>query len=892
MTVLTKTEEGWTSVKFNDAPLWKKFQNINRILGVAEDSSPPKAAPPVRNRKPKRRIPGPGTDNASHQGGEPTLQPVLASVPTLQEILDAGIHQLQEHHQQEQRLWEATCAGQEGVAQDAPVIPEVPLRSESFDSSEFCSLEPRRDRKPINRSFSADGLQDLGPALSPPGPSLPGQGVSGSLTGEVFRAWSGVVSPSGGKEEFLPIARQKRRKATRDPSLDGFLPEDLERLNCAFQRFRVPGSSEVRQKDVCRLLSFLGHVFIDESDVRGMAGQITAHSYLDFDEFQSFMMVYNHYELRQFHRFFDDFDLEGSGEISLSEIRKMISALGFVPMRRIIEETLDVVDRDGNAVLDFDEMLLFLKVYRNCEGFTKEELDTMRMVHTAFCEVGRGAQAVLPSFNLSAALVEVFGMQVANLAAKLELALRKHPDPSAEAEFEEAETQWIPLTEFLILARQCREELYVGTQTVYKEEFAKIDADGSGGISQAELQLVLSSEGYVPLGKPVREVLLEVVSEWTDDRELDFDEFFDFTYIYRKRCGFTKAEVMAFQALFQKFDADSSGEISVLELGDVFRYLGHHLQLHHLYAFIVQVDNDGNGELRFQEFLKLMSLHRQKELASIRLIFDDLAREDRLSSERLPLALETCGYEPAEERLAVDGESLVFEQFLELVDLCREDTMRGDRGRANFSVEDIRQFRSLFEWVDVNHSGTIDPPELFHLLEVLNWQPKTKEAQRELMQSLGVARKRADEVAGTVDLTPGISFPTFMQLARIMQTRDDLAQEELLQNLIAELGYSTPEVDQFRKAFIHWSGMAMQWEVGLEGSPSSEDAVPRDLVIRLVRHMGVSYTGRHMSELAAGLTPLLDNDFALDFSGFLRLMKWMADTDFAGLSLFKSPSKK
>ena len=67
----------------------------------------------------------------------------------------------------------------------------------------------------------------------------------------------------------------------------------------------------------------------------------------------------------------------------------------------------------------------------------------------------------------------------------------------------------------------------------------------------------------------------------------------------------TKAE---FQEAFNLFDKDGDGTITIDELATVMKSLGQKPTLQELEDMIKEVDNDGNGEIDFQEFLDLMAL--------------------------------------------------------------------------------------------------------------------------------------------------------------------------------------------------------------------------------------------------------------------------------------------
>lgn len=64
--------------------------------------------------------------------------------------------------------------------------------------------------------------------------------------------------------------------------------------------------------------------------------------------------------------------------------------------------------------------------------------------------------------------------------------------------------------------------------------------------------------------------------------------------------------VSEFLDAFKLFDKDNSGSISTDELGDVMRSLGQNPTQEELEAFIDEVDEDGDGQCDFPEFLTMV----------------------------------------------------------------------------------------------------------------------------------------------------------------------------------------------------------------------------------------------------------------------------------------------
>ena len=65
-------------------------------------------------------------------------------------------------------------------------------------------------------------------------------------------------------------------------------------------------------------------------------------------------------------------------------------------------------------------------------------------------------------------------------------------------------------------------------------------------------------------------------------------------------------QILEFKEAFKMFDKDGGGSIDVDELGDAMRALGQDPDPEELQAMVDEVDEDGSGEIDFEEFLLMM----------------------------------------------------------------------------------------------------------------------------------------------------------------------------------------------------------------------------------------------------------------------------------------------
>uniref|UniRef100_A0A7R9VA58 Calmodulin n=1 Tax=Chlamydomonas euryale TaxID=1486919 RepID=A0A7R9VA58_9CHLO len=137
--------------------------------------------------------------------------------------------------------------------------------------------------------------------------------------------------------------------------------------------------------------------------------------------------------------------------------------------------------------------------------------------------------------------------------------------------------------------------------------------------------------------------------------------------------GLSEDQVAEFREAFALFDKDGSGAITTRELGTVMRSLGQNPTDAELQDMINEIDEDGNGIIDFQEFLKLMA-RKMKEN-------DD---DDRLRNAFKVFDRDGNGYISAAELRYIMcnlGERLSDE---ELEDMIQEADVDGD-GQINFT---------------------------------------------------------------------------------------------------------------------------------------------------------------------------------------------------------------
>ncbi|KAF9562099.1 EF-hand [Agrocybe pediades] len=163
----------------------------------------------------------------------------------------------------------------------------------------------------------------------------------------------------------------------------------------------------------------------------------------------------------------------------------------------------------------------------------------------------------------------------------------------------------------------------VGSESLatYKDAFSLFDKDSDGTISLNELGTVMRSLGRHPTDEELRDILNRIDKD--HNGIIDFAEFVD---LMGKRelslvspalpggkaaavdLGITREEeeLGELYAAFKEFDKDGSGKINITELGTVMNNLGEKLTEQELQMMIDEADLDGDHEISFSEFKKMV----------------------------------------------------------------------------------------------------------------------------------------------------------------------------------------------------------------------------------------------------------------------------------------------
>ncbi|CAL9231091.1 unnamed protein product [Arabidopsis halleri] len=143
----------------------------------------------------------------------------------------------------------------------------------------------------------------------------------------------------------------------------------------------------------------------------------------------------------------------------------------------------------------------------------------------------------------------------------------------------------------------------------FKEAFSLFDKDGdgilylnlvTGCITTKELGTVMRSLGQNPTEAELQDMINEVDAD--GNGTIDFPEFLN---LMARKMKDTDSEEELKEA-FRVFDKDQNGFISAAELRHVMTNLGEKLSDEEVDEMIREADVDGDGQINYEEFVKVM----------------------------------------------------------------------------------------------------------------------------------------------------------------------------------------------------------------------------------------------------------------------------------------------
>ena len=136
----------------------------------------------------------------------------------------------------------------------------------------------------------------------------------------------------------------------------------------------------------------------------------------------------------------------------------------------------------------------------------------------------------------------------------------------------------------------------------YKDAFEMFDKNKDGVITTKELANIMRSLNQDPTEEELNEMIEEV--DLDKNGEVDFEEFITLMNRRSKEIDIEEEVLNAFKI----FDKEGNGLISITELRHIMMTLGDQLTEEEIDDMLKEADNDGDGYINYEEFIKNMLL--------------------------------------------------------------------------------------------------------------------------------------------------------------------------------------------------------------------------------------------------------------------------------------------
>jgi len=311
---------------------------------------------------------------------------------------------------------------------------------------------------------------------------------------------------------------------------------------------------------------------------------------------------------------FADFDQDSSGDIGLTEFRAALQALGQELTATQVDQLTADADLDLSGHIDFQEFSTFLQPYMCITQSYRFPVKKRGVGRALFLSVTSMGTQLSDKEGYVTERTETIGFpRTANFEADTQAGVFKLTvkDPNASTcsilAFETPEAESIVTVMKQQLAKQeLRRQVALHKQKLEMlNAFHAVDLSGDGLIDLRELRTLLLSLGKEHTDAELRDIMRNEAGE---NSKIDFDFFSALMIRWQEE---------ELRDLFDFFDDDGSGTISVAELSTAIQALGEHdgtnEEADELAAY---VDSDGSGSIDVDEFcvflrpmLKITQLH-------------------------------------------------------------------------------------------------------------------------------------------------------------------------------------------------------------------------------------------------------------------------------------------
>lgn len=335
----------------------------------------------------------------------------------------------------------------------------------------------------------------------------------------------------------------------------------------------------------------------------------------------------------------------------------------------------------------------------------------------------------------------------------------------------------------------------------FRARFDQLVVPGSGTVGSPALRAVLREHGFPMTAEATSELLTEcgVVNDL-----ISWEHFEAILSLVHERFGFTREEVGELEAVFDRYDFNSSGDLSPDEFASAMGALGNPTSIAEAVAAIHGFDTLRDNNLCRVEFLLAVRQFRDKEIATIRALYaqQDTDCDGIIGAEDVMVLLEKLGYtvtpEVVEQGLKwarSHAKGLFFEEALRLLEKIRK--------QEGFSEQEQAELASVFKRFDGCGKNRLREFELARAIDWLGY-PVSRQRRLHLWCKFDA------------DKSGWLELGEFLKLVRLLLQEEVTAARALLvespeptdsdlKAMLAKLGYvlPMPAVQQALRAAGH-----------------------------------------------------------------------------------------
>lgn len=670
---------------------------------------------------------------------------------------------------------------------------------------------------------------------------------------------------------------------TPDPVV---LRSDPSKVAAVFKLLQSHGALDTKA-DLGNALLLLEHPYPNLSWIEQVVTErLQKRQMLDETDFAKLILEYESRRIRFLRDLFDARAVQ-PGQVRLADVPTMIEQAG-VPLMTGAAEAL--CDRWEEPLVGLDAFVYLFEDALEHAGLTPAE-HARAMKSYKSSATGLATEAQLREYlTSSCTIADVLGREAVDVIVAqavhqsrvkevvLDLESWEHMPPLALAYEDEGYTFGDPIISgraFLAAVRAMHHRLsrVLWDRLTLKGFDLSVDL-----LLQGDLLSILEDIGEVSCTPALVTDIMKYSGVGVHSEGYPYHQAYTFLLEYCLLDGISQSERIYLVDVFQRFDADGSRTLDLVELGPVIRWVGYQPSLYRVYNFVEEMSLNEDSRFTVPQFVGLMGRFVKANLNLAREVFVSRGKDGSEGSACVPAhelarvlaRIGYCSTDQEIDRVIEDagGPNIMidFRRFKELEELHKARVRKFmERNEGSTEVE-LQQYCRMF--AEHKITDRVNGKEYFD-------EAAMRVVLEQKFPDIGLCRERHTQLADMVkrsdlDSDGKIDFGEFCQLLVFLNHEDETS---LIMKGIAmkkELGYTTEDMANCRSLFN-------AADVTLSG-----DITMPELLSILSRMVSVTVTS--VREIQAMVNRVDDGDGKLDFWEFLRFIRHLQETNWRNIN--------